>query len=90
MKTVLVFDIETIPDASGLRKLNDYPLSYSDEQVVSSYTAERVANGGNEFLPLHLQKVAAISCVIRRTTKDGLPQFKVGSLGDLQSDEKKL
>ena len=90
MKTVLVFDIETIPDALGLRRLNDYPAEYSDEQVVSSYTAERVAKGGSEFLPLHLQRVAAISCVIRRTTKDGLPQFKVGSLGELESDEKKL
>ena len=90
MKTVLVFDIETIPDASGLRRLNEFPENYSDEEVVAAFTAERVAKGGNEFLPLHLQRVAAISCVIRRTTKDGLPQFKVGSLGDLQSDEKKL
>lgn len=90
MKTVLVFDIETIPDASGLRRLGDFPAEFTDQEVVASYTAERVAKGGSEFLPLHLQRVAAISCVIRRTTKDGLPQFKVGSLGDLQSSEKKL
>ncbi len=90
MKTVLVFDIETIPDAGGLRKLGDYPTNLSDEEVVKQATEQRIANGQNEFFPLHLQKVAAISCVIRRTTKEGLPQFKVGSLGDLQSDEKKL
>jgi predicted PolB exonuclease-like 3'-5' exonuclease len=41
-------------------------------------------------MPLHLQKVVAISCVIRRTTKDGSPQFKVGSLGDSHSSEKEI
>ena len=90
MKTVLVFDIETIPDASGLRRLGDYSQGLTDAEVVQAYVTDRIAKGGNDFLPLHLQKVAAISCVIRRTTKDGIPQFKVGSLGDVESDEKKL
>jgi predicted PolB exonuclease-like 3'-5' exonuclease len=41
-------------------------------------------------MPLHLHKVVAISCVIRRTTKEGLPQFKVGSLADSNSSEKEI
>ena len=51
---------------------------------------ERAAQTGSDFLPLYLQKIIAISCVIRRTTKEGLPQFKVGSLGNAGDDEKVL
>jgi predicted PolB exonuclease-like 3'-5' exonuclease len=90
MKTVLVFDIETIPDAKGLRQLGDYAAGMSDEEVVKVATEQRVANGQSTFFPLYLHKVVAISCVIRRTTKEGLPQFKVGSLGQLDSSEKEI
>jgi len=90
MKTVLVFDIETIPDADGLRQLGEYDSGLSDAQVIDQAIATREANGQSTFFPLYLQKVVAISCVMRRTTKDGLPQFKVGSLGTLQSTEKEV
>ena len=33
MKPVLVFDIETIPDVAGLRRLNELPAELSDEEV---------------------------------------------------------
>jgi hypothetical protein len=90
MKTVLVFDIETIPDANGLRQLGEYESGLSDAQVIDQAIATREANGQSTFLPHYLQKVVAISCVMRRTTKDGTPQFKVGSLGTLQSNEKEI
>jgi predicted PolB exonuclease-like 3'-5' exonuclease len=90
MKTVLVFDIETIPDAMGLRKLGTYDSGLSDAQVVQMATEQRLANGQSAFSPLYLQKIVAISCVIRRTTKEGLPQFKVGSLGKLDTSEKEI
>ena len=90
MKTVLVFDIETIPDAHGLRRLNDEPDSLTDQEVVEKARSARLANGQSDFFPLYLQRVVAISCVIRRTTKDGLPQFKVGTLGAVDSSEKDL
>ncbi len=32
MKPVLVFDIETIPDIAGLRRLNDLPAGLSDDE----------------------------------------------------------
>ena len=90
MKTVLVFDIETIPDVAGLRMLNDFASDLTDAQVVDAVIEQRAANGQSAFFPHYLQKVVAISCVMRRTTKDGLPQFKVGSLGTLQSSEKEI
>ena len=90
MATVLVFDIETIPDVAGLRRLEDFPESMSDTEVATKAMADRAAKTGSEFLPLFLQKIVAISCVIRRTTKEGLPQIKVGTLGTVQDDEKVL
>jgi hypothetical protein len=90
MKTVLVFDIETIPDATGLRQLGEYSATMTDSEVVEKAIADRLANGQNSFFPLYLHKVVAISCVIRRTTKEGLPQFKVGSLGKVDSSEKEI
>ena len=90
MATVLVFDIETIPDVAGLRRLEDFPESMSDVEVAAKAMADRAAKTGSEFLPLYLQRIVAISCVIRRTTKDGLPQIKVGTLGTAQDDEKVL
>ena len=90
MATVLVFDIETIPDVAGLRRLDDLPASLPDAEVAKKAMADRLAKTGSEFLPLYLQKIIAISCVIRRTTKEGLPQMKVGSLGTPQDDEKVL
>ena len=90
MATVLVFDIETIPDVAGLRRLEDFSDAMSDEEVAAQVMADRAAKTGSEFLPLYLQRIVAISCVIRRTTKDGLPQIKVGTLGTAQDDEKVL
>ena len=88
--SVLVFDIETVPDVAGLRLLKDHPASVSDAEVAQQAMQERAAQTGSDFLPLYLQKIIAISCVIRRTTKEGLPQFKVGSLGHVGDDEKTL
>ena len=87
VKTVLVFDIETIPDATGIRRLGDYAPELSDEQIVERARQVRLEKGQNDFFPLYLQKIVAISCVIRRTMKDGSPQFKVGTIGKIDSTE---
>ncbi len=86
--SILVFDIETVPDVAGLRRLHNLSETLTDAQVVKQVTDQRVAEGSSEFLPLYLQQIVAISCVIRRSTKEGLPQFKVGSLGHIGDDEK--
>mgnify|MGYP001077499309 FL=1 len=82
MKPVLVFDIETIPDVAGLRRLNELPPELSDDEVAELAFQQRRAKGGSDFLPLHLQRVVTISCVLR--TSEGLP---VWSLSEPDLDE---
>lgn len=71
---VLVFDIETIPDMAGWRRLNalpeGLPAQASDAQVHQAWQAQRAAQGQSDFMPLHLQRVLCISCVFRNA--DGL------------------
>lgn len=82
MKPVLVFDIETIPDVAGLRRLNELPVELSDGEVAELAFQQRRAKTGNDFLQLHLQRVVTISCVLR--TSEGL---KVWSLAEPQQGE---
>ena len=82
MKPVLVFDIETIPDVPGLRRINDLPGELSDDEVAELAFQQRRARTGNDFLQLHLQRVVTISCVLR--TSEGL---KVWSLSEPDLNE---
>ena len=82
MKPVLVFDIETIPDVAGFRRLNDLPSELSDDEVAQLAFQQRRAKTGNDFLQLHLQRVVTISCALR--TSEG---FKVWSLSEPDLDE---
>lgn len=85
MIPVLVFDIETIPDVQGLRSIFGYPASMADNEVAKAAFAARKEKTGSEFLPHHLQRIAAISCVFR--DDEG---FKVRSLGTTEDTESKL
>jgi predicted PolB exonuclease-like 3'-5' exonuclease len=51
---VLVFDIETIPDIAGLRRIHGIDAVVSDEQVAAMAFQRRRQTTGNDFLPLHL------------------------------------
>ncbi len=82
--TVLVFDIETIPDVDAGRRLYDLD-GLSDEDTASALFALRRAKVGHDFLPHYLQKIAAISLVMATPS-----QLKVWSLGDEQSTEAEL
>ncbi|WP_298624351.1 3'-5' exonuclease [uncultured Legionella sp.] len=82
--SILVFDIETIPDIESGRKLYDLD-GLSDADVSKAMFALRRAKVGNDFLPHYLQKICAISLVLSHGS-----QLKVWSLGDEQSDEKEL
>ncbi|MES2939862.1 MAG: 3'-5' exonuclease [Pseudomonadota bacterium] len=62
---VLVFDIESIPDVTGLRLLRDAPAETSDADVLAAWKQERRDNNQTEFLPHYLQRVLVISCVFR-------------------------
>jgi len=63
--SVLVFDLETIPDIDGLRRLRDADPDLNDAQVLAAELAERKEAGKSEMLPLYLQRVLVVSCVFR-------------------------
>ncbi|MBW0454272.1 MAG: 3'-5' exonuclease [Candidatus Kinetoplastibacterium crithidii] len=65
MKSILVFDIETIPDIDGLRKLNSFDSSLSDDQLLDLVKQDRIKKSGHDFLPLHLHRIISISCLFR-------------------------
>ena len=81
---VLVFDIETIPDLDGGRRLYDLQ-GLSDNDTAEALFALRRQENGTDFLRLHLQRVVAISVGLR--SAQGI---KVWSLGDENSSEKEL
>jgi len=80
---VLVFDIETIPDCEGLRRLHDLPADLPDGEVAEIAFQQRRAKTGNDFLPTHLQRVAVISCLLR--SDEGVRVF---SIGEPDTDER--
>lgn len=82
--TILVFDIETVPDIASGRKLYDLH-GLPDQDIAQAMFAMRRSKVGHEFLPHYLQKVVAISLVISNAN-----QLKVWSLGDEHSDEKEI
>ena len=85
MTPVLVFDIETIPDVVGLRRLHGLPDELPDAEVAELAFQQRRAYNGSDFLPLHLQRVVAISCVLRTANA-----FKVWSLAEPMLGESEI
>lgn len=81
---VLVFDIETIPDVEGGRKVYDLGDLSDDDAAKAMYTLRRQENG-TEFLRLHLHRIVAISGVLRSGDR-----IAVWSLGDESADEKDI
>ena len=82
MKPTLVFDIETIPDVAGLRRLHGLPADMSDAEVAELAFQQRRAQNNSDFLPHYLQRVVTISCVLR--SGDAL---KVWSLSEPEQGE---
>ncbi len=82
---VLVFDIETIPDVEGGRRLHGLE-GLDDKEVATVMFHMRRQETGGEFLRLHLHRIVAISAVFR----SGADTLKVWSLGNPDSPEKEL
>ncbi len=81
---VIVFDIQTVADIDGCRRL--YELhGLADEDVVKAVLHMRRQQANTELLPHHLHKIVAISAVLRSND-----QFKVWSLGDVESSEQDM
>ncbi len=85
MTPVLAFDIETVPDIAGLRRINGLPPDMSDADVAELAFHRRRQVTGSDFLPLHLHRVVAIACALRERTS-----FRVWSLGKPEEQEKDL
>ncbi len=85
MTPVLVFDIETIPDIAGLRRLRADWRDLADREIADCAFAERREKTGGDFLPLHLQRIVAICCVLRNDAG-----FRVGSIGAPTDSEASL
>ena len=78
MTPILVFDLETIPDCPGIRRIHGLPDELPDRDVAEvAFQKRRVqSSGASDFLPVHLHRVAVISCVLRND--DGLRIFSIG------------
>jgi predicted PolB exonuclease-like 3'-5' exonuclease len=82
---IFVFDIETVPDVESGRRLHHLEALSDGDVAKAMFHMRREETGGSEFLRLHLQRIVAISAVLRSQDK-----FKVWSLGEETSDEREL
>ena len=78
------FDIETIPDTDFGRQMWQLD-DLSDEDVGRAMAFKQLQKTGNDFLPLHQQRIVAISVALRSGDS-----FRVWSLGDKDADEAEL
>jgi predicted PolB exonuclease-like 3'-5' exonuclease len=83
MTPVLAFDIETVPDCAGIRRLHALPADLPDAEVAEVAFQKRRTQTGSDFLPPQLHRVVVISCVLREG--EGI---KVFSLGEPEAGEK--
>lgn len=87
MPPILAFDIETIPDAQGLRLLRGLGDDLSDADVVEMAQRLLRQEKNSDFMPHHLHKIVTISCVLRRQTdNDPLIIFSLPTTGDDEAD----
>ncbi|MGA7800274.1 MAG: 3'-5' exonuclease [Gammaproteobacteria bacterium] len=82
---LFVFDIETVPDVDGGRRLYDLQGLSDKHTAEAMFHLRREQTGGSDFLRHHLQRIVAISVVLR--SRD---MVKVWSLGDLDATEDDL
>ncbi len=84
MTPVLVFDIETVPDVAGIRRLSGLPGDLPDAAVVDWFAQKRRAATGGDFAPHYLQQVVAIACALR--TANDLKVWSIGEAGDGEAE----
>lgn len=85
MTPILSFDIETVPDVAGLRKLRPEWEALDDAAVAEAAFAARRERTGSDFLQHHLHRVVAIGCAFRDDSG-----FRVRCLGNADDGEGKL
>src|SRR5690242_8324889 len=65
MAPILAFDIETVPDVAGIRRLYDLPADLPEHEVAEVAFQKRRAQTGSDFLGPHLHRVVTVGCVLR-------------------------
>ena len=85
MTPILCFDIETIPDVAGLRRLRPEWAALEDGEVAELAFAERRDRIGSDFLQHHLHRIVAIGCAFRDDSG-----FRVRCLGEQADPESRL
>jgi len=86
MTPILSFDLETVPDVAGLRRLHPAWSALDDTAVAAeAFAARRERTGGSDFLPLHQHRIIAIGCAFRDDSG-----FRVRCLGGAADGEARL
>jgi len=83
MKPVLAFDIETIPDVAGIRKLHDLPADLPDHEAAEVAFQKRRAQTGSDFLGPQLHRVVVIGCVLREG--DAVKVFSIAEAAEKET-----
>ena len=81
---VLVFDLETIPDVQGARRLHDF-AGLDDAAVATAMLAMRRMQTGHEFLAHPLHRIVSIGVLYQNGE-----QLRLAALGRDQDDEAAL
>ena len=84
MTPILVFDLETVPDVDGIRRVGNLPAELSDADVAEGYAQSRRAQTGSDFPPHYLHRGVAIACALRRG--DDLKVWSVGERDESEAD----
>src|SRR5258708_36525780 len=83
MTPVLAFDIETIPDVTGIRLLHALPADLPDHEVAEVAFQKRRAQTGSDFLGPQLHQVVTIGCVLREG--DSIKVFSIAEAGEKET-----
>jgi len=83
MKPVLAFDIETIPDVAGIRRLHELPANLPDHEAAEVAFQKRRAQTGSDFLGPQLHRVVVIGCVLREG--DAVKVFSIAEAAEKET-----
>ena len=83
MTPVLAFDLETVPDVAGIRRLHELPADLPDHEVAEVAFQKRRAQTGNDFLGPQLHRVVVIGCVLREA--EGVKVFSLSEASEKET-----
>lgn len=85
MTPILAFTLTTIPDTDGLRAIYGASEYTTADQLAEIAFQQGRQRHVQDFLPLHLHRIATISCTLRDAE-----HFRIWSLGEKQDTEAML